>query len=264
MKCTICGKGTAQGALLCRPCKAALKRARLLTVQELPHYKTRANAPVDRYGADTGPSKRTKALRRSEKVDNGGRMLLGAVAAIALVVAAYIAERELTSRAAVSRMPPALAAGVPQPTPLKGAAARDVAIQASAAHAAAAEPVPLAPRRSASTFPPLRAASATPASAPASATQRQDPAPAPAAVYPPIDSFGPLAEAPKPLPPPPLAVPRAPPPPDRWQVMSEALGRCANEGGFSGFICDQRVRLASCDGYWGRVAQCPNPPENPR
>jgi hypothetical protein len=44
----------------------------------------------------------------------------------------------------------------------------------------------------------------------------------------------------------------------------EALGRCANEGGFSGFICDQRVRLASCEGYWGRVAQCPNPPENPR
>ena len=33
--------------------------------------------------------------------------------------------------------------------------------------------------------------------------------------------------------------------------------------GFSGFICDQRVRLASCDGYWGRVAQCPTTPENP-
>ena len=60
-------------------------------------------------------------------------MLLGAVAAVALVVAAYIAERELTSRAAVL----ADAAGAsrqafPTAPPLKGAAARDAAIQASA------------------------------------------------------------------------------------------------------------------------------------
>jgi hypothetical protein len=65
--------------------------------------------------------------------------------------------------------------------------------------------------------------------------------------------------------PPPVPAPReAPPPPDRWQQMSDALARCDREGGFSGFICDQRVRLDSCEGWWGKVPQCPNPPENPR
>jgi hypothetical protein len=45
--------------------------------------------------------------------------------------------------------------------------------------------------------------------------------------------------------------------------MASALSQCAREGGFSGFICDQKVRLDSCEGYWGRVPQCPLPPENP-
>jgi hypothetical protein len=93
-----------------------------------------------------------------------------------------------------------------------------------------------------------------------------DPPAAPeTSAYPPLDSFGPLADVQKPAPPPsPAPIPRAPPPPDRWQTMSDALARCASEGGFSGFICDQRVRIASCDGYWGRVAQCPVPPESSR
>ena len=42
-----------------------------------------------------------------------------------------------------------------------------------------------------------------------------------------------------------------------------ALAQCAREGGFGGFVCDQKVRLDSCEGYWGRVPQCPLPPENP-
>jgi len=36
MSCTICGKTTGPGALLCRPCKSALKRARQFTVLEIP------------------------------------------------------------------------------------------------------------------------------------------------------------------------------------------------------------------------------------
>lgn len=80
------------------------------------------------------------------------------------------------------------------------------------------------------------------------------------------------------IPPPPVVTasvpepPRAPAPvsvapapaPDRWQTMGDALARCASEGGLGGFICDQRVRLASCEGYWGRMPQCPRPGEYPR
>ena len=62
----------------------------------------------------------------------------------------------------------------------------------------------------------------------------------------------------------PAPLPAPPPPPDRWQTMRDDLARCDREGGFGGFICDQRVRIASCEGYWGRVPQCPLPPENPR
>ena len=71
-------------------------------------------------------------------------------------------------------------------------------------------------------------------------------------------SPGPLAEAGE-VPP----AQSAPPAPDRWQLMSDALSRCAAESALSGFICVQRVRLESCEGYWGRVSQCPNRPENP-
>jgi hypothetical protein len=53
----------------------------------------------------------------------------------------------------------------------------------------------------------------------------------------------------------------APPPPrpipDQWQTMRDALTACDREGGLGGFICGQRVRVQYCDGYWGKVPQCP-------
>ena len=61
-----------------------------------------------------------------------------------------------------------------------------------------------------------------------------------------------------------VAVATPSPPPDRWQTMGDTLAHCASEGGLAGFICDQRTRLEVCEGFWGRVPQCPLPPENPR
>ena len=64
-------------------------------------------------------------------------------------------------------------------------------------------------------------------------------------------------------PPPPEIIAAAPPPPpprpvpDRWQNMRDALVRCDSEGVFGGLICGQRVRIQYCEGYWGKVAQCP-------
>lgn len=272
MNCTICGKGTSHGALLCRPCKAALKRARLLTVQDLPRLGRRATAKAALRDAPVEPSDRANARRRSGKLDQAGRLLLGAAAIAALAGAAFVAEREIAGQAVVRWAPAPLHAEsrAPDPTPVIDMAAREATVAPIPPPTTIPGVAPVRERQHVGTFAPVRPASTIAANAPAaplrvaSEAREQRAAIAPPAAYPALDSFGPVAEAPRPAPPP-VVVPRAPPPPpDRWQVMSDALGRCANEGGLSGFICDQRVRLASCDGYWGRVAQCPNPPENPR
>jgi hypothetical protein len=270
MKCTICGKGTSHGALLCRPCKAALKRARQLTVQDMPQRPVRARGKGVRRDVLAEPSTGIDALRRPLRSDHAARLLLGTVAVAALVGAAYVAAREFVVRAAIPHAPAAVVAQPAVPEPI------------STIVAAPVEPMS-APLPALATVPELTSAPPVPPNARVGSPTREvaalahPPAPrithempvvgpprAADAAYPPLDSFGPLAQAPKPIPATPAAAPPAPPPPDRWQAMSDALTRCASEGGLSGFICDQRVRLASCEGYWGRVAQCPNPPENPR
>jgi hypothetical protein len=45
--------------------------------------------------------------------------------------------------------------------------------------------------------------------------------------------------------------------------MSEELRRCQSESFLARVVCDQRVRLRFCDGYWGKVAQCPGNVVNP-
>ena len=59
MDCTICGKSALPGAMLCAPCKAALKRARYVTVQEdirrtsvidMRRQPRRARSPVPKSG----------------------------------------------------------------------------------------------------------------------------------------------------------------------------------------------------------------------
>jgi hypothetical protein len=59
----------------------------------------------------------------------------------------------------------------------------------------------------------------------------------------------------------PLAEPEPPPvketPPDRWQLLADALVKCENETFLANVICVQRARWQYCDGYWGKVAQCP-------
>ncbi len=57
---------------------------------------------------------------------------------------------------------------------------------------------------------------------------------------------------------PPVAV--TVPVPDRWSRMKDDLSRCTREDFISRVICDQRVRWRYCDGYWGKVAQCPSNP----
>src|SRR5260221_9149977 len=92
MKCTICGKATSHRTLLCRPCKAALKRARQLTVQDVPQRSARVRS-ARRREAPVEPATGIDALRRPMP-DHAGRLLLGVAAIAALVGAAYVTARE--------------------------------------------------------------------------------------------------------------------------------------------------------------------------
>jgi hypothetical protein len=55
----------------------------------------------------------------------------------------------------------------------------------------------------------------------------------------------------------------AAPVPDRWAQFAEDLHHCERETFLSRVLCDQRVRLRYCDGYWGKVPQCPGGIANP-
>jgi hypothetical protein len=46
---------------------------------------------------------------------------------------------------------------------------------------------------------------------------------------------------------------------DPWQPLRDALFACARLSGvWERATCEQRARLAHCDGYWGNVALCPS------
>jgi hypothetical protein len=48
--------------------------------------------------------------------------------------------------------------------------------------------------------------------------------------------------------------------PDRWQQMREAMARCAGDNFFKRVACEQGVGQQFCEGFWGKVPQCPSGP----
>jgi hypothetical protein len=54
---------------------------------------------------------------------------------------------------------------------------------------------------------------------------------------------------------------RAPAQPDRWQQMREAMARCAGDNFFKRVACEQGVGQQFCEGFWGKVPQCPSGPQ---
>jgi hypothetical protein len=50
--------------------------------------------------------------------------------------------------------------------------------------------------------------------------------------------------------------------PDRWQQMREAMARCAGDNFFKRVACEQAVGQQYCEGFWGKVPQCPSGPPN--
>jgi hypothetical protein len=56
--------------------------------------------------------------------------------------------------------------------------------------------------------------------------------------------------------------PAAAPQPDRWTQMNDAMARCKREDFFRRIGCEQSVGLQYCEGYWGKVPQCPGVPRD--
>ena len=296
MSCTICGRPRLPGGKLCAQCKAALKRARQVTVSQLeplPGVKLCAQCkatlkrarqatvsklePLPRgakgaakrrsakTGAPTGP--RLAAPTAPLRSESRGR-LRPAVALVALgavVCAGGYFGNQLPSAGGLQSVVSASETSVRSATP--SAAALSVLPAAEPAlPAAQREPA----RVTDGVLPPAQPSPGLPANSPAAkpasnaglsktAAKRSTDA-VQVAAEPSIARFGAAMESDAVAAAPssmPAPPPQETPPPDRWQSMSDAIARCGGEGFLAAVICEQRARLQYCDGHWGQVAQCP-------
>ena len=244
--CRICHGPRLPGARLCAPCKAALKRARQETISYLIPQPSRA---AEEARAQAHRRQRTAATATQPAKASRGRWPLAVfiLASAAAVLAGYVALRPARPPAAS-----AAAAPVPSPAPPRKLTVPGTQSAADAARettrfanvpATRVAPTPMPVRAPARpeqkrAVEPQGPTTPTVAAALAAATESPAPEPAPAPVATPV-----VKEA---------------PPPDRWQVMADAIGRCGRDGFFAGVVCEERARLQYCEGYWGQVPQCPS------
>jgi hypothetical protein len=235
MRCAICGGSTLPAAKLCGACKAALKRARHETVSQLDPLPRRASR--GRRGEKRPRPHETSEVRqaRSERLRApAGVVALGIVVAAGGYFVSHFGDATRGPDLAASTTPGAATPYVPLPTAAPRPLAAPAEPPAAPAVETTAKPAPPGKPHSARTANPTPAA---PVAVP-------DPAPGPAA--------GPAEQV--------AALPQAtakidPPAPDRWQLLAEAITRCG--GGLEGLLCGERARWQYCEGYWGKVAQCP-------
>jgi hypothetical protein len=259
MKCKICGSECPPGAKICRDCATARKRAFAATVTQpllagvgIPSVSAPRFAPKPvRARASVAPAvdreprpEPTPALPLNVVPRRLGVhwLLIGVAIATTTVVllvkmlssgAGHATE---DADAAAASAPPAPVVAAPAVSPPVAAEAR-IAQDASATMKSVND---VRPPKSA----PDRAARKLPA--------RPESAQTVVAPLPPAPEPAPVARAPVP-PPRTVEAPR----PDPWQVMNEALSRCAREDLFTRIACEQRLRLQYCPNYWGLVPQCP-------
>jgi len=285
MKCTICGAATMPGAMLCRPCRAALKRARYVSVVDVPPPSVmQAHRARARRGASKGPGAAKADSERSGRPSPSPvrhawvrSLVLGGGAIVALGTIAWFGQAKdspaSTAEAPAVVLRPAMPPVLNAPTPASATAnlpsdtpapptSSATTVGTTVSTERSVVPLAAGPAGAAANLRRTESRAATARSAPPTAPNAAN---ALLSTFPGAEGFG--LDAP-PLPPVVVPAPRVvaalPPSRDRWQTMGDDLARCDREGGISGFICDQRVRITSCEGHWGRVPQCPLPPENPR
>jgi len=167
--------------------------------------------------------------------------------------------KDTLTRSEATPQPAPTAAAQPTPTPATAVAEAPRSVPETPAAAQTVPPSP--PAEKPPSVAPPKAEPKTPrAVAAGQSASRQQPVPPPIAA--------PMPPAPAPQPPVRTAqqatsVAAAAPVPDHWAQFAEDLHRCERESFLSRVVCDQRVRLRYCDGYWGKVAQCPGGMPNP-
>jgi hypothetical protein len=230
MSCSICGKFTVPGTVFCAPCRAALKRARQFTVQvpppDAPRVVRRSRSSSSAARSASSARRPAAAVAGASRTENRYRLIFAILSLTLLALAAYLAGRAI----AIQRTQPEATWLGEELRPLP----------------ALVWPEPLVPSKTVlHSALPKRASNAAPAPAEPAGSSL----PVANTVAAPVVRSVPAASAPAPA-----------PPPDRWQAMTDAIARCDS------FLCVQRVRLAACEGYWGRVEQCPavSSPDNPR
>lgn len=249
MKCRICKSETLPGARLCGPCRAALDRAR---------HAGAAAAALDASTvvADIGDAIPPGDSR--DGVDAGSRPKFRRWPVVVMIGSVITAAAAYTWLGNGVEHRPILAAAIPTGSP----AAPDTGQHRTEPAAPAAETVGgaatqsthylksrelIGPRLAAVPRKPRRADVA--ADAQANATPGVDAA---------VVSDGGGAGTPAAV----AAIPKdtrqtRASPGDRLQALDEALAQCG--GNFiERIVCGQRARFRFCDGYWGRVPQCPS------
>lgn len=239
------------GARLCAPCKAALKRARHETVSQLEPLPRRKSSLSKTRGAPTVAPQGTTTGARSPRPFRWRFAAVVALVAAAVSTGGYLAlrlERGAVEPGGASAASAPMAATPsttsPLPAPRREPDA-DATLQRS--------PQPGAAPQAAEAPKPVLL------TAPGKPVPKRPSSPAPVPVAPAIARFAAATEPP----PAPATIPEAPTPrpaapPDRWQLMADGIARCGREDFIAGVICEQRVRLQYCDGYWGQAAQCPS------
>lgn len=243
--CVICRGPRLPGARLCGPCKAALKRARLETVSELIPRPSRAAAEAQEARRRAREVTAVRAVKPWRRWLIAPGYFLAAAAVIGVGYVAWHVVRPTHAAPAAALQPPAASQAIVPNAPA-GAAADTVTTKAKdVAGASTPHPAPRAPVVS---------------HVARSAPKRVVEAP-PVPTAPPADRFAVAAprELPAPVPMREAVLPvREAPAPDRWQVMSDQIVRCGRDGFLAGVICEQRVRIKYCEGYWGSAPQCPS------
>jgi hypothetical protein len=247
-KCSICGQPALAGGRLCAPCRSALKRARDTTVSEgiSPHRRARKRPPLPEANPPLAQAPPANAPRRWLARAAWAVAALGVFAGTGLWLA--------HTRGNAGMIAPRYSVAPPVSN---GETIKAAASDASMAQAPAPAAFAASDRAGA---PPLREP-IDPRTMPSSiAVPRGGPsAPVPLPQISPDP--GPLtAVVPEPPPaPPPVVVAQAPVPkavPDRWQRLGEALAACPAET-LKRSVCQESLRIEHCEGFWGRVAQCP-------
>lgn len=255
MNCTICGFDNPADGRFCKKCGAAL----VAPVGTIPGM-----APVHAAAAAA-----TAAVDASTPPPSGGLpkpYIVIAVIAVVILLGAWAAWRSIGGEMRSAAEPPATAS--PETESKSGAESKPEAAPAST-EPAAPSPAASEPAAGADNKPAEGAAvteaPAAPVIIPPPETMKPAPKPAPKARPHPKPAPHPAPAAPEVIPEPrvvpaPAPAAKAAPRPDRWAQMASEMTACGRGNFFEKLVCEQKVRINYCDGYWGKVPQCPTGP----